>query len=116
MLKFPPSTRCYSSSSTTTPEHRNIFFELLRLPNPSESEETDSDDSDAMTRIMMTMIRREFIGRIQLRLMKMVKKFHYREILSLSHIYCYKLIISRICRLSNFPKNVLRLRLTRISG
>ncbi|CAB4434665.1 unnamed protein product [Rhizophagus irregularis] len=73
-VKIPPPRVVTPPHLPRTPEHQTFSLSYFVSPTTSESEETDSDDSDAMTRIMMTMIRREFYWTIQLRLMKMVKK------------------------------------------
>ncbi|CAB5390951.1 unnamed protein product [Rhizophagus irregularis] len=73
-VKIPPPRVVTPPHLPRTPEHQTFSLSYFVSPTTSESEETDSDDSDAMTRIMMTMIRREFSWTIQLRLMKMVKK------------------------------------------
>ncbi|CAB4375446.1 unnamed protein product [Rhizophagus irregularis] len=70
-VKIPPPRVVTPPHLPRTPEHQTFSLSYFVSPTTSESEETDSDDSDAMTRIMMTMIRREFSWTIQLRLMKM---------------------------------------------
>lgn len=81
-VKIPPPRVVTPPHLPRTPEHQTFSLSYFVSPTTSESEETDSDDSDAMTRIMMTMIRREFYWTIQLRLMKMVKKIPWATFFS----------------------------------
>ncbi|CAB4434666.1 unnamed protein product [Rhizophagus irregularis] len=97
-VKIPPPRVVTPPHLPRTPEHQTFSLSYFVSPTTSESEETDSDDSDAMTRIMMTMIRREFYWTIQL---------HYREILSLSHILLLQADYFSDLQIEQFSKGTL---------